>query len=194
MMGAAGRERGVAGKAEETMRDEFERMYLEHRDRLFAFLAYRTGDRAVAEDLLGDVFERAFRARVRFDPSLSSQSTWLYTIALNRLRDHHRRARVERTALERLMTAGTASIDRPDDAIADRDRIMRALETLNERDRELVALRFGADLTVPQIARLTDQPVTTVEGRLFRALRRLRTVLEPEATEGAEPSARPAAA
>src|SRR5436309_3084281 len=101
------------------MRDDFERMYLEHRDRLFAFLVYRTGDRVLAEDLLGDVFERAFRARVRFDPSLGSQTTWLYTIALNRLRDHQRRAQAERTAMERLMRAETLTVDRPDDAIAD---------------------------------------------------------------------------
>jgi RNA polymerase sigma-70 factor, ECF subfamily len=168
-------------------RDEFERMYVEHRERLFGFLVYRTGDRALAEDLLGDVFERAFRARARFDPRRGSETTWLYTIAVNRLRDHHRRAQVERAVLERVMAAETGSVEQPDDAIAERDRVMQALAVLSQRDREVIALRFGADLTAPQIARVTEQPLTTVEGRLFRALRRLgKVVLEQEGTDSSD--------
>ena len=164
------------------MREDFERMYVEHRDQVFAFLVYRTGDRALAEDLLGDVFERAFRARDRFDPRRGSQMAWLSTIAVNRLRDHHRREQVERAALERVIAVDVVSADSVGDTVADRDRVMNALQGLNERDREIVALRFGADLTAPQIAQVTGQPLTTVEGRLFRALRRLRTLLEPETT------------
>ena len=70
------------------MRDEqFERLYAEHAQALFGFLSYRTGDRALAEDLLADTFERALRARRRFDPRKASEKTWLYAIALNCLRD-----------------------------------------------------------------------------------------------------------
>lgn len=168
------------------LRDEFEQMYVEHRERLFGFLVYRTGNRALAEDLLGDVFERAFRARARFDPRRGSQTAWLYAIAVNRLRDHQRRAQVERASLERIRTTEPASVELPHDAIAERDRVMQALAVLSERDQEIVALRFGADLTAPQIARATGQPLTTVEGRLFRALRRLGTVLGPETTDASD--------
>lgn len=161
-------------------RDRFERLYIEHRDGLFAFLAYRTGDRALAEDLLGDVFERALRAHVRLDPRRGSETTWLYAIAINRLRDHHRRGLVERRALERAGIQESVPGGPPDDRLADRDRVMRALEILSPQDREIVALRFGADLTAPQIARVTQQPLTTIEGRLYRALRRLRAVMEPD--------------
>src|SRR4051794_41634290 len=114
------------------MHHDFERMYLEHRDRLFAFLVYRTGDRSLAEDLLGDVFERAFRARGRFDPARGSQTTWLYAIAVNRLRDHHRRAQVERTALERIMVTDGAPLDLVEDVIADRERVMQALAAVDD--------------------------------------------------------------
>jgi RNA polymerase sigma factor (sigma-70 family) len=160
--------------------DDFEGFYVEHREKLFGFLVYRTGDRALSEDLLADVFERAWRARARFDVRRGSATAWLYTIAVNRLRDHHRRAQVERTSLERVVSGAPTTVEPAQDAVADRDRIMTALGSLNERDREIVALRFGADLTAPQIARVTEQPLTTVEGRLFRALRRLGTILEPE--------------
>ena len=63
--------------------DEFERLYAEHAQPLFGFLVYRTGDRALAEDLVADTFERALRARRRFDRRRGSQKTWLYAIALN---------------------------------------------------------------------------------------------------------------
>lgn len=108
----------------------------------------------------------------------------LYTIAVDRLRDHNRRARVECAALDRVMMTATPSVDPPDDVIADRQiqRVMRALEVLTERDREIIARRFGAELTSPQIVTVTGQPRTTVDGRLFRALRRLRKVLEPQKT------------
>ena len=82
--------------------DEFERLYEAEAQGLFGFLAYRTGDRALAEDLLADTFERALRSRRRFDRRRGSAKTWLYAIALNLLRDHARRAAAEGRALERV--------------------------------------------------------------------------------------------
>ena len=161
--------------------EDFDSLYLEHRERLFGFLVYRTGNRALAEDFLGDVFERAWRSRASFDPRRGTPTAWLYKIAVNRLHDHHRRAQIERTSLEKLAAGAPTMIEPAQEAVADRDRIMGALTVLNERDREIIALRFGADLTARQIALVTEQPLTTVEGRLFRALRRLGAVLEPEA-------------
>src|SRR3954469_8127488 len=81
--------------------DQFERLYEEHAQPLLAFLVYRTGNRGVAEDVLADTFERALRARRRFDPRKASEKTWLYSIAVNLLRDNARRQLVEQRALER---------------------------------------------------------------------------------------------
>src|ERR671914_1505787 len=83
--------------------DEFERLYAAEAQGLFGFLAYRTGNRALAEDLLADAFERALRARGRFDRRRGSEKTWLYAIALNVLRDHARRAAARSRAVERLV-------------------------------------------------------------------------------------------
>ena len=165
------------------MRDvDFERLYGEHAAPLFGFLAYRTGDRVQAEDLLADTFERVLRARRRFDPRRGSEKTWLYSIALNLLRDDARRRGTEGRALERarpVAVPGEAE-GLPDPALAGvehRDELARALATLNDEERDAIALRFGGDLTVPEIARLTGEPLTTVEGRVYRALRRLRDEL-----------------
>jgi RNA polymerase sigma-70 factor (ECF subfamily) len=156
--------------------DEFEQLYAEHAEGLLGFLAYRTGDRALAEDLLADTFERVLKARRGFDRRRGSEKTWVYSIALNRLRDHIRRQDAERRAVER---AGAAP--EPSDALEEigrRSDLMDALVRLSAEEREAVALRYGADLTVPEIARVTGEPLTTVEGRVYRSLRKLRDLLD----------------
>jgi RNA polymerase sigma factor (sigma-70 family) len=156
--------------------DEFERLYAAEAQGLFAFLAYRTGDRTQAEDLLADAFERALRARRGFDRKRGSEKTWLYAIALNVLRDHARRVAAEGRAYERAAGADSA----PDRlaAVEARDELGRALARLSAEEREAVALRFGAELTVPEMAQVLGQPLTTVEGRVYRALRKLRDELD----------------
>ena len=158
-------------------RDDFERLYEEHAQPLFAFLAYRTGDRPLAEDLLADTFERAMRARNRFDRRKASEKTWLYTIALNLLRDHARRKSSEARALERV----PHEAPEPADGLAGvehRDEVQRAIAILSDEEREAIALRFGADMTVPEIAKLLGEPLPRVEGRVYRSLRKLRENLD----------------
>ena len=80
--------------------DRFERLFEEHAEPLLGFLVYRTGNRPLAEDLVAETFERVIRARRRFDPRRGSEKTWLYSIALNCLRDHARKAAAEARAME----------------------------------------------------------------------------------------------
>ena len=153
--------------------DEFERLYADEAQGLFAFLSYRTGDRALAEDLLADAFERALRGK--YNQRRGSAKTWLYTIALNLLRDHARRAAAESRAYDRVGTGDTGY-----DAFAGveaRDQLGRGLATLSGEEREAIALRFGASLTVPEMATILGEPLTTIEGRVYRALRKLREAL-----------------
>lgn len=159
---------------------DFERLYAEHAQSLFGFLVYRTGDRALAEDLVADTFERALRGRRLFDRRKATEKTWLYAIALNCLRDHARRRAAEGRALERTGPPGArddpgGSLDR----IAEQGDLTRALLALSEGEREALALRYGADLTIPEIAKLKKEKLTTVEGRVYRGLHKLRDELSP---------------
>jgi RNA polymerase sigma factor (sigma-70 family) len=158
------------------MRDrDFERLYEDHAQALFGFLAYRTGDRALAEDILSEAFERALRARKRYDPGKASAKTWLYSIALNCLRDQQRRQSAEVRALDRVGGPGaTEQMDRALDRADTRDEVQRALAVLSEEEREVVALRYGGELTAKETGRVLGEKETTVEGRLYRALRKLR--------------------
>ena len=154
----------------------FETLYEAHAQALFGFLTYRTGDRALAEDLLADTFEKALRGRRGFDRRRASEKTWLYSIALNVLRDHVRRSQAEGRAYEK---SQDPAADHPD-PFADlehRDELARAMSVLSLEEREAVSLRFGADLSVPELAKVLGVELTTAEGRVYRALRKLRAEL-----------------
>ncbi|MFL5859394.1 MAG: RNA polymerase sigma factor [Solirubrobacteraceae bacterium] len=158
---------------------DFERLYDQHAQPLLAFLVYRTGDRVLADALLADAFERVVTAKRPFDPRRASEKTWLYTIALNLLRDHARSSAAGTRAREQVAAGPSGATKEPGvTAIEERDALQRALATLSSDEREAIALRYGADLTVPEIARLTKEKLTTVEGRVYRALRKLKVELD----------------
>src|SRR3984957_3958082 len=158
--------------------DNFERLFEEHSERLYSLLAYHTGNRTLAEDLLSETFERVLRSRQRFDPRKGSERRWLYTIALNLLRDHARRHTHEERALQHV-GAGTSQqeADPALGAVERRDELQRALTQLNDDEREALALRFGADLKLRDVASVLGEGESAVEGRIYRALGKLRTEL-----------------
>ena len=161
---------------------DFAAVYDEHVWQVYGFFAYRLRARADAEDLTQMTFERALRAWGRYDASRASTGTWLLAIARNLLIDHVRGAHPTRT-LDDLPEPLLPAVDDTPDLGLDPD-LARALATLGERERELIALRFGGDLSGPEIAALTGLTLANVQQILSRALRRMRAVLEPtRATE-----------
>jgi RNA polymerase sigma-70 factor (ECF subfamily) len=156
---------------------EFEKLYAAEAPGLFAFLVYRTGDRTMAQDLVADTFERVLRARRRYDPRRGSQKAWLYAIAVNALRDQQRRSGAEVRAMAKLTDPDPVASD-DHEAVLARAALAQALTGLSEEEREVIALRFGGDLTVPQIAKVLGERHTTVEGRVYRALRKLRSSMD----------------
>jgi RNA polymerase sigma-70 factor (ECF subfamily) len=163
----------------DTQEIDFERLFEDNAQPLYGFLAYRTGNRELAQDVLAEAFERALRSSGRYDSRKASARTWLYAIALNCLRDRIRRAGSEERALERA-GAGEAGqrAETGIERIGERDQLRRAMAVLSDEEREAVALRYGGAMTSPEIAELLHEPLTTVEGRVYRALRKLRSELE----------------
>lgn len=159
----------------------FARVYEEHVWHVYGFLAYRVADRDLVEDLTQTTFERALRHWPRYDPSKASERTWLLAIARNLLIDHRRRERATPVGDvdERLLP----SVAGPEEALGLRPEIAAALEKLGERDREVLALRFGGDMGGPEIAELLDLSVANVQQILSRSLRRLRAKLEDAGLE-----------
>jgi RNA polymerase sigma factor (sigma-70 family) len=159
---------------------DFARAYDEHVWRVYGFLAYRLRDREAAEDLTQTTFERAMRAWSRYDPRRASESTWLIAIARNLLIDHHRRDRSSR--FEPMDERRAPTVSGPEERYATSPDLIEALAQLSDRDREVVALRFGGDLTGPEIAVMLGLTLANVQQILSRSLRKLRQLLETQQT------------
>lgn len=157
--------------------DDFERLFDDHAVNLLNYLTFRTGDRSTAEDLVSESFERVLRSRRKFDRRRGSEKTWLYSIAMNCLTDQHRRRAAEDRAYRRYENGRSPEARDELTEFENRELVMHSLTVLSDEERESIALRFGANLTNPEIAELTGESLTTVEGRVYRALRKLRVEL-----------------
>jgi RNA polymerase sigma-70 factor, ECF subfamily len=160
---------------------DFEQAYDEHLSRVYGFFAYRLDSRQDAEDLTQQCFERALTAWARFDPDRGPLSTWLLTIARNLLIDHYRARGAERSnvALGEFDPEALPAVEGPGAALGLEPELAQALAALGDRERELLALRYGADLGGREIAAMTGLTLANVQQILSRSLRRLRAVLEP---------------
>jgi RNA polymerase sigma-70 factor, ECF subfamily len=164
-------------------KEEFGRVYDEHVWDVYGFFGYRVGSREEAEDLTQITFERAVKAWSRFDRRRASPRTWLMAIASNLLFDHNRRRDAAPTD-----AASDESLDAHPAPDSERElgissQLEAALAHLGDRERELIALRFGGDLSGPEIAELTGLSLANVQQILSRSLRRLRSELERSGRE-----------
>jgi RNA polymerase sigma-70 factor, ECF subfamily len=158
---------------------DWEALYAEHLPRVYNFFRYRLADDALAEDLTQQTFEKAWRARHSYRKNLAAFSTWIYQIARNTAADHYRRHRPEAPIDERWADPGETleeSIQRQGEV----HRLTRLLAKLPERERELVALKYGAGLTNRAIAEQTGLSESNVGTILNRVVRRLREEWEAE--------------
>ena len=145
-----------------------------HLDDVYGYLAWFTGNRAAAEDLTAETFERALRLWHRFDPGRGSARTWLCqlarTVALDHFRSERRRARREQLAAPR-----EPVLDPVAEGLS--PELERALLALTAGEREVVALRILLDLDAGTAARVLGISATNCTTRLNRALRKLEEAL-----------------
>jgi RNA polymerase sigma-70 factor (ECF subfamily) len=161
---------------------DYSEAFEQHVWEVHGFFAYRLGSRVDAEDLTQATFERAFKAWARFDPDRASVRTWLMAIAHNLLIDHYR---YRGTRKEVPLPDGVDSPAADEEFSQGLDpALARALEELGEREREIIALRFGGDLSGPEIAALTGLTLANVQQILSRSLRKMRAALENDAGGG----------
>jgi RNA polymerase sigma-70 factor (ECF subfamily) len=150
-------------------------VYAEQLPRVYNFFRYRLGNDAHAEDLTARTFEKAWAARSRYRRDLAGFSTWLFSIARNVAADHLRaqRPHLPLEAAEEVAAPGTPHEDVAKDS--DLERLGVLLKTLPPREQELVALKYGAEVTNRAIAELTglsESNVGTILHRVVQALRR----------------------
>lgn len=156
--------------------------------RVYAYVAYLVQDGAEAEDITSETFERALRYRESYDPRRGEPAAWLLGIARRCVYDASRRPRHLAADEER----GDVTADHADAAVS-RVELRAALSALGGADRELLALRYGADLTTREMAQVLDMQRNAVDVALSRARARLRGLLDaPQSSEQPASPAEPA--
>lgn len=161
-------------------RVDFADVYEDEVWRVYAFIAYRVKSRADIEDLTQQTFERALKAWPSFDPERASPGTWLTSIARNLIIDHYRRDRSDMHVDDPSLAEQVEAPPEDEGRYGLDPELERALSALGEREREILALRFGADLNGPEIAELTGLTLANVQQILSRSLRRLREILNKD--------------
>ncbi len=153
---------------------DWDAVYKQELPRIYNYFRYRLGDNAVAEDLTSTTFEKAWRARERYRRDRSAFSTWLFTIARNVATDYLRQHRAD-VSLDALHDHPTP--DTPDTIYARHAEIAQLgalLAQLPDRDRELIALKYGAQLNNREIAKLVKLSESNVGTMLHRIVTKLR--------------------
>lgn len=153
---------------------DWDALYSDQLPRIYNYFRFRIGIYADAEDLTARTFEKAWRARSRYRRDLAGFSTWLFTIAHNVAMDFLRsqRPHVPLDTAPDVPAGGTPEQDA--ERASDLSRLSALAAHLSERERELIALKYGAALDNRQIARLTQLTESNVGTILHRAVQTLR--------------------
>ena len=154
--------------------EEFEDLYRESARDIFAFVAGMLRDRSAAEEVTAIAFERGFRARATFDRRRGAPRAWMFGIARNAALDElRRRGRVAELPPE---PEDRTSPGPPElaEASARREVVLRALEQMDGRERELVALRFDGGLSHTEIGQILEITPTNASTMVHRAVTKLR--------------------
>jgi RNA polymerase sigma factor (sigma-70 family) len=158
----------------------FEILYARHRARLFRFILRSIHMRATAEELYQEIWMRVIEARTSYQPA-ARFTTWLYTIAHNRLVDHWRRGGLSLASLdEQDVPANTPDPAQHAQAREALRRFADALERLPPAQREAFLLHEEGGLTVPEIAAATGANEEAAKSRLRYALAKLRAALDDD--------------
>jgi RNA polymerase sigma factor (sigma-70 family) len=161
----------------------FAEIYESYFDRIYSYVRYQVHDDATADDLTALVFERSMLAMNRYNPRKGDFISWLFGIARNAVREHRRRGH-SREIVSLELVGEQPDINRwTEDVIArqeENNHLLAAVTRLKAREREIIALKFGAGLTNRHIAGLVGLSESNVGTILYRSLRRLREMLDRE--------------
>jgi RNA polymerase sigma-70 factor (ECF subfamily) len=161
----------------------FTELYNDYFPRVYNYVHYRVADFHAAEDLTSQIFEKLFSRLKYYQSEKAAFSTWLFSIARNTITDYYRsRMRTNFTSLE--ITAELIDSEPgPDDMAAvneTQQHLLKALASLNQRERDIIALKFWSGCSNRDIAKFVGISESNTGIILFRAMKRLRKILESQ--------------
>ena len=157
-------------------------IYEQYFSPIHQFIRLRVSDREQARDIAADVFLDFFVALGNRKAPRTSLRAWLFRVARNKIYDHYgRKKRLTNEALDEWIPASPEN--NPEAVLMDtlqKDRARHALRMLADEQQEVLLLRFGQGLNLQETADLMDKSVSAVKSLQFRAVDRLRNILDSE--------------
>jgi RNA polymerase sigma-70 factor (ECF subfamily) len=154
---------------------DWDAVYAEHLPRIYNYLRFRLAAEADVEDLTARVFEKAWSARSRYRRDLAAFSTWLYRIAQNVCVDYLRSRRVHAPLEAALEVVADRTPEHEEEQRSDLARLAALTASLPDRERDLIALRYGAGLSNRAIAPLVGLSESNVGTILHRTVQTLQS-------------------
>ena len=159
--------------------EAFEALFHQYKELVLRTAMLITSNLQEAEDILQDVFMNVWRARHTFDSTKGKFTTWLYRITINQSISRCRQKRPNLMSLEGTEhdPVSVISSDSPEKSLEinwEYERLIEALNLLNNKHRIILILRYFNNLSISEIAQVLDIPVGTVKSRVFNALKTLR--------------------
>lgn len=149
--------------------------------KIYNYVRYRVANPDTADDLTSEIFERVLKKLDSYSPEKGKFSSWLFTIAHNTVINYFRNQKHQLSvSIEKAGEIASTECDSVDKMISTEIQgdIQKALMKLTDRERNLIAFKFWAELSNSSIAELTGLSKSNVGVILYRAMGRLRTLLE----------------
>ncbi len=170
-----------------TEAEAFAALYDRYFGRVYNYVRYRVAEADTADDLTSEIFSRALRKIDSYAPAKGPFAAWLFAIARNTVNSYHRREQLRRLVPLSQARNVPAPESTPEEHLAGREEraaLLKALQRLSPRERDIISLRFAADLRYARIARLTGLSEANLAVIVHRALRKLRDFLEEDSPGG----------
>ena len=140
-------------------------LYEQHKDGIFRYILSMTADRYLAEDILQETFVKLLKTGIL--PDAGKEQAWLYKVARNKCFDILRKRKKHEELTEIV-------VPEPDE----KWEFFELISPLNEKEREIVSLRFIGRFSHKEIAKITGMTVASTKKRYERAIKKLRDMEE----------------
>jgi RNA polymerase sigma-70 factor (ECF subfamily) len=160
-------------------RSAFAELFEQYKNLVYKTAYLVLNDAAEAEDALQEIFLSVHGSLGSFDPQKGAFTTWLYRVTLNYCLNHRRKQK--HPSLESLYPP--PSVGFPGEQLANEDAVWQTMQSLSDKLRSVVILRYYWELPYAEIAQILDLPLGTVKSRLDLALKTLRKIIEEQESE-----------
>lgn len=155
--------------------EDLKNLFLKYSEEMYRFAYVRLGwNKEPAEDVIQDLFMKAWDNRTRYNPEKGTLRTWLYAILRNLIIDKYRKSKTNKEVKEEIEELNLCEDRKDDDEIL----VWDSLDKLKKDEKELLILRYMQDLTNSDIARIKGKSENTIKVAIHRVIKKLKVIIE----------------